>query len=112
MTNEEKLEIYQKHTDEIMDNFDFSKVQKVMELIDWKWGIHPNNYVPNEAELRSSARSLIKNCIKALSEFNTDRAFSACGGFVVEVFEIPDDFDLDEDSAIALTFELESWGRY
>ena len=50
--------------DDIMDSFDFDKVHKVMEFLDWKWA---NNLkieeIPEIYEIRKFARNLLKECI-------------------------------------------------
>ena len=42
--------------DEILDEFDFEKVHKVMEFLDWKWG----GGVPTIGGMRKVARNLLK----------------------------------------------------
>lgn len=51
--------------DEVMDNFDFEKVQKMMFAVGWQWGNSEGGYsVPHVAELRQEARRMIKNTFK------------------------------------------------
>lgn len=51
--------------DEVMDNFDFEKVQKMMFAVGWKWINDEGGYsVPDVAELRRAARRMIKNTFK------------------------------------------------
>ena len=68
MTEEQIIE-------DILDEFDFSKVQKVMEALDWTW--HDSDGVPTLGQLRKKARSLMKYCI-GHSQYTT-----ATGGFHV-----------------------------
>jgi hypothetical protein len=59
MTREEVLN---NQMDEIMDSFDFDKVNKMMCAVDWKWATTENE-VPDQYELRKSARRLMKQAI-------------------------------------------------
>lgn len=68
MTEQEIIE-------DIIDEFDFSKVQKVMEALDWTW--HDSDGVPTLGQLRKRARYLMKNCI------GHDTYVTATGGFHV-----------------------------
>lgn len=49
--------------DEILDEFDFDKVHKVMVSLDWKW--HSTDGVPAIADLRRMARSLLKQVVES-----------------------------------------------
>lgn len=49
-----------KELDYIMDHFNFSRVQKVMDFVGWKWAMFDEpSRVPNECELRECARDLL-----------------------------------------------------
>ena len=54
----------QNKIDEILDNFDFVKVHKVMEHLDWKWSTENGVRIPTIQELRVEARGLLKSTIK------------------------------------------------
>jgi hypothetical protein len=54
MTEQEIIE-------DILDEFDFSKVQRVMEALDWTW--HDSDGVPTLGQLRKKARYLMNYCI-------------------------------------------------
>jgi hypothetical protein len=72
---------YQKQIDEIMDFFDFHKVQKMMEAVEWTW--HDEG-VPDEPDLRQTARKLLQQLVEQnLSEIGT-------GGFTVSRFKYED----------------------
>lgn len=67
----------QKETDainDVMDEFDFHKVQKIMETLDWKWALEDALRVPTESEVRKFARRLLEDAIKRNSTM-------ASGGF-------------------------------
>jgi hypothetical protein len=69
--------------DDIMDNFDFIKVQNVMFALDWKWaGIG----VPTLDQLINEARQLLKTSAELrlgdyLGEYWEEGIISATGGF-------------------------------
>jgi len=46
--------------DEVMDNFDFTKVAKVMKATDWVWAT-VNFTVPEESDIRKHIRELLNN---------------------------------------------------
>ncbi len=64
-------EAVQKQIDEIMDNFDFSRVATMMEAVHWGWGIPP--VVPEEPEIRTEARRHLRQAV--------ENGSSACSGF-------------------------------
>lgn len=77
----------QKCIDEIMDNFDFRKVAKVMNLMEWRLQVgkydndkpfHLQSAIPDESYLRTLARELMKRCV------NEGHAATATGPFLVE----------------------------
>lgn len=62
--------------DDILDEFDFGKVQQVMEHLNWTW--HDSDGVPTLGQLRKQARFLMKECLDH-EEYTT-----ATGGFWVQ----------------------------
>lgn len=64
MTSEKQQEAI----DEIMDNFDFDKVFRVMKFLEWGWMDYG---VPSVSDLRGTARVLLKECIKSKSDVST-----------------------------------------
>ena len=62
--------------EDILDEFDFGKVQRVMEHLNWTW--HDSDGVPTLVQLRKQARFLMKECI-GHEEYTT-----ATGGFWVQ----------------------------
>jgi hypothetical protein len=67
-----KQEAIQEQIDEIMDTFDFERVHKVMEYLDWTWGGYPES--PSISVIRIHARERLKDAVKHGS--------SNTGGFV------------------------------
>ena len=91
MTEEEIIE-------DILDEFDFQKVHKAMELLEWKWGMPPA--YPSIGELRKTARSLLKCLIPH------EAGSTATGGFHA------DKRTIDGDPFYKLSFVLTSWDNY
>ena len=67
--------------DNIMDNFDFDQVHKVMVFLNWKW-VNSNGSlgVPEKYELRGEARRLLKMAIEEKTTVST-------GGFIAEYID-------------------------
>lgn len=59
MTKEQAI---QEQMDEIMDSFEFGKVLRIMQHLNWKWT--NSNGVPDEIELRKEARRLMKDAVE------------------------------------------------
>jgi len=53
----------QKRVDEVLDHFDFEKVHKAMEALDWHW-LSSTNGVPTIPELRQNARELLWDAVE------------------------------------------------
>ena len=71
--------IQQDKIDDIMDNFDFNKVETVMKATNWTWA--STHGVPVEHELRKQARELLKSVSQHyVSELGFRYAIST-GGF-------------------------------
>ena len=60
---------------ECLDNFDFNKVQRVMEFLQWEWSSSAG--VPTVYDLREGAKRLLKQVIKE------DLLFIGTGGLWV-----------------------------
>lgn len=96
--------------DEIMENFDFEKVKKVIDTLDWKWDglerfdptdnfkLKKGFYVPTLDEIKQFAANLLWDCA------NMKDAVVATGGFRVEK-----DFSDPEDPWMRLAFEVTDW---
>jgi len=69
-----RIEVINNQIDEIMDTFDFEEVRKVMTFLDWEWA--DCNGVPEDYELRKSARKTMKHLIRF-----EDGGASSSGGF-------------------------------
>jgi hypothetical protein len=90
-------EALQKQMDEIMDWFDFARVEKTMGLLEWGWGTDME--IPCQGEIREAARRMMEHAARS--------GFSCCGGFTARVTE-----GKDEDGpwlAMHLDFVLANW---
>lgn len=92
----------QQHQDDVMDWFDFDRVQKTMEFLGWTW-VDAEEGVPNKAELRSCVRDLMSRVYDRATKYGDD-CWSATGGFVVEYGVVEDAFEV--------VFCLAQWDTY
>lgn len=86
----------------ILDYFDFVKVQKVMECLDWKWRDSPDT--PTIPELRIHAREQLREVV---ANYKKDRSykFVICGGFKSSIY----DEEPDGDIVLELEFVVTEW---
>ena len=83
--------------DNIMDNFDFDQVHKVMVFLDWKWANGKGSLeVPEKYELKGTARRLLKMAVEEKTTVST-------GGFLAEYREGEGDGWMD------LKFVVSDW---
>jgi hypothetical protein len=87
------MKIKQELIDEVMDNFDFAKVQRAMRLLNWTW--HDVG-IPKEYDLKVTVRDLIKS----LESENCNEI--ATGGFIVRY----------NNNCLRVIFSLEEWIAY
>ena len=78
---------------EIMECFDFHKVQKVMKFLNWKWATVKG--YPSIEKLKENATRLLT----ATYFEPQDPWYTACGGF--EVHKV--------DGLLKISFSIESW---
>ena len=83
----------QSHVDEVMDELDFSKVQKTMEFLGWEWA-GAEEGVPREAELRKQVRWLMETCYQQSQRYESDWS-TGTGGFNVRYYYEDDFFEVD-----------------
>jgi hypothetical protein len=100
-------ELQPKHYDLILDcldEFDFDRVQRVMTLLDWKYG--DSSEVPDTQTLRKNARKYLQEVIiGAIERKNVgDEYIAATGGFRYEAKLYPDDFVW-----LRMAFEVTDW---
>lgn len=80
--------------DEILDEFDFERVHKVMVALDWQW--YNTAGVPSIGDLRRAARSLLQQVVDG-----KNLRYTATGGFVAYM----------EDGVLGLRFEVASFEK-
>ena len=89
ITPEQRLAI-----DDVMDEFDFEKVAKHMQVVNWGWSAPTpedewNLEVPDVSQLKAACRRLLVNTFTSVSmvkETDSDYkgpCYSSCGGFTV-----------------------------
>jgi len=78
--------------DEIMDYFNFARVRKTMEALDWIWSSAENG-VPSETEIRIVARRLLREVI--LGKYS----FVSTGGLTASI----------EHAKLSLRFDVAEW---
>ena len=84
--------------DNIMDNFNFSKVETAMKATNWAWASADG--VPTEYELRKQARALLKQVSKKYLSKVSFRCFISTGGFKATKYF---------DGELELEFIMASW---
>lgn len=92
--------------EEVLDNFDFHKVHKVMEYFNWGWG--EDGTVPDVPALKRTARWLLEDAYTtALADCGDARL--SYGGFSVTVDTCVGE---DQDPDVQLLFVLEEVDNY
>jgi hypothetical protein len=89
----------QEHIDNIMDNFDFNKVAKVMKFLNWQWAMSPTG-VPEEPEIRECCRKYLSSTYDHAVQQGRKYTM-ATGGFVYR-------YD-PHYSELSLVFEVTGW---
>lgn len=85
---------YQEKVEEILNGFDFVKVQKVMKFLDWKYC--GDDEVPSIYELIKVAKDVLETAIK---HADGHAGYCSCGGFYATCF----------GTEIHLGFNIESY---
>jgi hypothetical protein len=82
MTREE---VIQEQIDEIMDTFEFEKVQQMMRAVNWEWFCEETGKrkVPDLYEIKKSARKRMRDAAK--------HGYSSTGGFSARLIENEDE---------------------
>lgn len=92
---------YDEQIDEIMCWFDFDKVAKAMDALDWKWA-SADLGVPQLGEIREQALELLIKVTRDTRRGGQGHRGSysrGTGGFIVSL----------QDETLSLRFELEEW---
>lgn|SRR5512133_1040231 len=88
------------HIKDVIDNFDFKKVRKVMKALNWCWVGRDDNKPPSKDELRVIAIDVLSDVVK---DYNSSkkRSFSGTGGFEA----------VASKQCLSLMFVVEQQGR-
>lgn len=76
--------------DDILDHFNFDKVHKAMQALDWKWVAEDGFAIPEVYQLRKEARRLMEMVSDNLAKGN-DEYYVGTGGFVAKGRRFPGD---------------------
>lgn len=66
-----------------IDDFDFEKVSKVMQFLNWQWATTKG--VPTQEDMSEMVRSLSESAYERLNSTGEEMYRASSGGFVVEV---------------------------
>lgn len=89
-----------KQIEDLLDEFDFDKVKKVMDCLEWKYYNSPEEV--SIGELRRMARRLLEN---VYNEDASDQTYTASGGFYAERQMCPG----DDTKYLSLKFVVTEW---
>lgn len=95
--------IRRKKINECLEELEFEKIHKVMEMLNWQWSIHTNFEdrceVPTVSYMKMHVKNMLHECYEEMDKNDEDWRIST-GGFVVRTFK---------DNDCEVTFELTSW---
>jgi hypothetical protein len=91
---------------EVMDEFDYDKVQRVMEFLNWDWA--SVNGVLSVGDLKRMSRILLISCINGAMAYKKDYSAST-GGFKAEATW---DNERNKIYSLTLRFVLEETEYY
>jgi len=101
-----KMSLYSRF-DKAIEDFDFARVEEVMKLLDWKWGLPDGTYrVPTQDEMKDTVRSLFQSAVDRMFDFNKTYTWCRTGGFCVSIFK--DNTKDFNQHTIRISFEVES----
>ena len=97
----DKEKFYSNLLQELIDGFDFERVHKCMEVLNWPWiGVHG---IPKEEDMVPVVKNLYKSIEKLILEGKY--CYCATGGFKLT-------FNPEEDNELSLVFEAENCSVY
>jgi predicted metalloendopeptidase len=104
MTNNAVKKLY-----ETLNDFNFEKVEKVMEFLGWKWQVSANGQVPDKSIIQDEAFKMLVKCYHNYWDNDTtDTCYISCGGLEAS-YEYFFDSDVEENQkdCFNLKFVLE-----
>lgn len=95
----------EKRKKEVLDNFDFERVHKVMELLEWTWATKKKEHkIPSVKKMKKHASRLIDDALKGLKKSGLEQYSISTGGFEACAFYG------EEGLEIGLRFIVEEFG--
>ena len=101
---------FQKEIDEVIKEFNFEKVHKTMQVLDWKW-YHPGEdgtKVPTFNEIKTRAKTLLQEAAES-AVLTKDEYVIGTGGFRAEAKYYPKQEGKKSFLWVRLAFILEDW---
>lgn len=97
----DRQKFFRSKLDELLKEFNFEKVHKIMDLLNWRWaGVIG---IPGKEDMIPVIRSLFDSIKGAI--MRKERSFAATGGFKLT-------YNPDEDDEITLAFEAVTYSVY
>ena len=101
---------FQKEIDDAIEHFDFEKVHKTMQVLNWQW-YHPgenDTKVPSIDEIKKRAKELLQEAAES-AVLTKDEYVIATGGFRAEAKYYPKQEGKKSFLWVRLAFILEDW---
>ena len=91
--------------DVVIDEFDFEKVHRAMEAIDWIWMTTRNDgfEIPSIPRLKAKARELMREAYRCWNKFGYSYGEAGSGGLMATFIEA----DEEGDATFNLSFVIE-----
>lgn len=97
----DKKNFYRSKLDELLSEFDFERVHRIMDLLDWRLvGVYG---IPKRENMISVIKSLYDSIEGSI--LRSEKSFASTGGFKLS-------YNPDKDDEITLTFEAVSYSVY
>lgn len=84
---------------EIIKEFDFNKVKKIIDFLEWTWA----GDIPTIKEIKKSAIDHLNDAFDICWQYNSEEAHSSSGGLKATYFK---------NSGFQLQFVLEEWSTF
>jgi hypothetical protein len=97
----DRKKFYRSKLEELLHNFEFAKVWKVMKALDWKWAGCPDT--PNVSDMTKVVEHLYNSIEKQV--LNGRYTFASTGGFTLT-------YNPNEDHELKLVFEAVNYSVY
>lgn len=96
--------------DAVIDEFDFEKVHRAMEALDWLWMTTRNDgfEIPSIPRLKATARELMRTAYRCWNKFGYSHGEAGSGGLMATFIEA----DEEGDATFNLSFVIEEQRSY